>query len=107
MTDHDKLRQAIDMVRAGPRFSRAGLITLSQDQAELLASAAESTLPKTKMVEMWAVWHASEEGLATRYMAEAIAYPTREMAEEEAQKCINDGFVGVCITGPHQQEVPA
>ncbi len=103
MSEQDKLRDAIKEARQHWYPGTTGARIL-----EPVLAAAESTLPKTKMVEVWAVWCLSEGGGdLVGYIAEAIAYPTKAQADEEARKSINDGNLGVHVTGPHMQEVPA
>lgn len=57
MTDHDKLREAIKCFRSVGRETRY------HEMATLVLDAAESTLPRTKTVEVWHLeWVAKVDG---------------------------------------------
>ena len=101
-TDHDKLREAIDQIRLlaqgrvsamdGEHFSEA---------IELVCTAAKSTLPRTKTVEVWHVeWALGSHPMIHLYLSEADARKNATLlAQEQHRTCIR-------VTGPHQQEVP-
>ena len=111
MTDDDKLREALHWARGCKdhhphSIAARHLITL--------CAAAESTLPKTKMVDVWRVesavrisdgtWHPvvycffTAERAAAALDEEAITLNRAGL--DEAMRCIR-------VTGPHTQEVPA
>lgn len=99
MSDHDKLRDAIADMRAWCVHSR-GLSTLRMAECiDLMAKAAESTLPKTKMV--WIV-----EGAGRPYAPYARTYEAenRETLNSYVECLHSDGFSLVTITS---REVPA
>lgn len=100
--DHDKLREAIKYFRSVGRETRY------QEMAELVLGAAESTLPKTKMVEVWHVEYArlQKEGDWFPFVGGGFQSPGAADASvlilqrDPKHSCIR-------VTGPHQQEVPA
>jgi len=102
MTDHEKLREALRFVRG----LRAGW---DSEKIDAVCDAAESTLPKTKMV---AVYHVE---YAHRGVPRVEAFEARHYAEGRAEEleANRDGsrelpaFACIRVTGPHQQEVPA
>jgi hypothetical protein len=79
--------------------------------AAVLVDAAEAhlaTLPKTKMVEVWHLEYArlQSEG----YWAALVegGFTTAQSAKREAERMGHDSKNAcLCVTGPHQQEVPA
>lgn len=101
--DHDKLKEALEWARR--------VVNLAPDgwrQLGIIVDAAESTLPKTKMVEVWRVEWAQlrPEG----WCGEAEHWPSKAGAESRVQRLeqlLNPGISCIRITGPHQQEVPA
>lgn len=96
MSEHDKLREAIAWARdTHPTCHWHEMFTL-------LADAAESTLPQTKMVEVWHVeWAFMGAGCVG-------GFSSRDAAQREADWLnAQDGCACIRVTGPHQQEVPA
>jgi len=99
----DNLREAIKVVRKyadDPGSIWPG----SSDPYEVLRvliAAAESTLPKTKTVEVWHVeWALGSHPMIHLYLSEADARKNATLlAQEQHRTCIR-------VTGPHQQEVP-
>ena len=94
--DHDKLREAIHQMRLWMPKHPAAV------WAQTIHDAAASTVPKTKMVEVWHCewWEASTgrarvEACQYKAEAEVFAYGLRA----PIARCIR-------VTGPHQQEVP-
>lgn len=111
MSDHDKLREAIKQARARADYdTRANAEYASgpnADQHRLLADAAESTLPKTKMVSAWRCEY-SVLASALNWAPCVSGYPTKQDADEAAARMSNDErYRCIRVTGPHQQEVPA
>lgn len=120
MSDHEKLREAIKAVNAytgqrpkvGETYAAMGKF-ISTEQLQLLKCAAESTLPKTKMVEVWHVeyaWKADHDSIwlclhktcrSKESAAELASSSDRRRLEPSGQ------FACIRVTGPHQQEVPA
>lgn len=100
MSDHEKLREAIREVR---EWNRARGVTTAG--MALILDAAESTLPKTKMME---VWHVESVGCAAGNKGALFVavYPSREEAANST-RYKGDHFACIRVTGPHQQEVPA
>lgn len=103
MTDPDKLREAIrlagqyaDIVESGQGFP--GLP--SAESMRLLARAAESTLPKTKMVEVWRV-ESAHEGCP------CLSQYTNEQDARGWERSPPSCYACIRVTGPHMQEVPA
>lgn len=77
-------------------------------------AAARSTLPKTKLVDVWRVEYAKIErgrgGLgASKYDPCAITFTQHYEAQNRAasMRGSTDLFTCVHVTGPHKQEVPA
>lgn len=114
MNDHEKLREAIKYARKHAREERAAWPNLGlkvPDLLDALADAAESTLPKTKMVEVWRVEWAVK--FSDGWVAVAGHYATEREAREWARsleigspRC--DGcYSCIRVTGPWQQEIPA
>lgn len=99
--EHDKLREAISRARkdAADRFHRS---LTSCDDLELLADAAESTLPKTKMVDVWRVEWATSTGIVF-----AQHFTMENNAHIHARNLREDGMDCIRVTGPHMQEIPA
>ncbi len=108
-SDHEKLREAIEWAR-GRLPARDGELAWSTSQIawlRALADAAESTLPRTKMVEVWRVEYAVQNG-ADFWIPTVATSSTKDDAEKNAadiakaprNRCIR-------VTGPFQQEVPA
>lgn len=106
MSEHEKLKRAIDRVRGGQ--VTAGLLGaeawVSVPYAAFVevCRAAESTLPKTKMVEVWRVEWAGFTGLPQIEQFDSKTEADRYacMKSQMGRRCIR-------VTGPHQQEVPA
>ena len=95
MTGHDKLREAI------AAHKKSGCGCSCWDRAEAMLAAAESTLPKTKMVEVWRVEY------ATNGEPNIVSFLTENRARGWAQGTCSLPYVSnVHVTGPHQQEVP-
>jgi len=107
MSDHDKLREAITEVRqrmAGNSMYVGNSIVLVRDIEQVLA-AAESTLPKTKMVEVWhSEWCWRNEPKIAVHFSQAAAIADADHLRRLNEKC---EWSCIRVTGPHQQEVPA
>ena len=103
MSEHEKLRSAIERVLAitGPNAS---------DDLYRICKAAESTLPRTKMVEVWRVEYAKRWPTfdGAEWMPCVYQYMSRSMADDTATGIAKDAWPKTCIrvTGPHMQEVP-
>lgn len=113
MSDPEKLREAIQNVRA---FAQTGIACAdgrrgppngNETWVEILAvcHAAESTLPKTKMANVWRVEFAQRimgafAPMSASFTSEAEAVGYKSVVQSWANTaCIR-------VTGPHQQEVP-
>lgn len=115
MTDHDKLREAIKRVRdyrnGKPPYTLLREQPTTVQCIDVVLDAAESTLPKTKMVEVWRVEYAIDRGGLGH---PSIWFPCSEThidrgtAERNADS-LKEYVLKQCIrvTGPHMQEVPA
>lgn len=98
MTDHEKLREAIKRLR---RQSGNYADDSWEAAINVVCAAAESTLPKTKMVEVWHV----EFFFNGRPCVHA--FESREAASHYADVGKGDDHrYCIRVTGPHQQEVP-
>ncbi len=97
MDEHEKLREAIKWARHTRQV--LGCDNPNAATMALLADAAESTLPKTKMVEVWHV----EYCFSGRPLV--AVYTTEEMAR--AHELPHKSYACIRVTGPHKQEVPA
>lgn len=120
MTDHDKLREAINSLGSacqkalviGPAANRMTRTVWEDDLIRVLA-AAESTLPRTKMVEVWRVEWASKmtsgkwQVHADHYWSSDTAKLRADMLRGVEENSSSDTFACIKVTGPHQQEVPA
>lgn len=107
MSDHDKLREAIKRLRiSAPAVGMCGAeSTLHVPYKELtrVLAAAESTLPKTKMVEVWRV-----EGSTRGGSPWARTELSRTLADSYAERMLKDvNHCCIRVTGPHSHEVPA
>lgn len=103
MSDHEKLREAISTYRDW-RALRSGIPAVTiMDHLERIVSAAESTLPKTKMVEVWAVMGWDPE---TKTVMVTGRYCLSDAEGESDSWRIHFKRQYVHVTGPHQQEVP-
>ncbi len=102
MTDHDKLREALQHVHRVFANQGGCTVAVMADDLRILRDAAESTLPKTKMVEVWRVEFAGA-AMGLPYIEQDR---TREEAEQQARKRRSEGATCVKVTGPHMQEVP-
>lgn len=105
-SDHDRLRDAIAEARGN--MGRSCMV--SNAAIEILVAAAESTLPKTKMVEVWHCSWAVKSPGGVHFLA--TAYDSRQGADGHAAYLALGGFAdapafGVKVTGPYMQEVPA
>lgn len=96
------LRQAIDWARSFAHNLESSLLA---DQVAMLADAAESTLPKTRMVEVWYVTYAWQDTAGWHPGIASVAYESRHDAEEIAAEKSRGGGHAVRITGPHAQEI--
>lgn len=109
MGEHDKLRAVIADARIWTTpGERHGVATDRLGEwLNILADAAESTLPKTKMVEVWHVEFAQPHG--TEWLALLHTFRDEATAKRRAATWADDYKGARCIrvTGPHQQEVPA
>lgn len=110
MTDHDKLRDIVRQAHAFIDGARIGSMEryLTPSDLLLLADAAESTLPKTKMIEVWRVEFAQKNPHGGGWQAASASFPERAMADKyewTVKQWLNVACIRV--TGPHQQEVPA
>ncbi len=105
MSDHEKLREAIKLARMvkAPLYTQDRVRCLTTHGFDLIIAAAESTLPRTKMVE---VWHC--EG-STKGGTPWVSVETdRTKAAAYAAKYRDDpNHCCIRVTGPWQQEVPA
>ena len=106
MSDHDKLREAIaslrkHMPRCSPQWA---------EELQVVADAAESTLPKTKMVEVWHVTYAHRvvhPFNADTWRCCCDCFDAEQLAREVAGRLgSNANIAGIRVTGPHHQEVP-
>lgn len=123
--DHDKLRNAIKAARKEPTTEYGFLnnawsvVKLAPADAALLADAAESTLPRTKMVEVWHV-HTPYRLMGSKpdsgfvsgeYEPMVRAFKREELAQKAAsylrEHSSRDEISCIRVTGPHLQEVPA
>lgn len=108
MSNSASLREAIRWARHDVDRIRGAATSMSpmRDVADLLvilADAAESTLPKTKEVEVWRVEYAHWNGpriaqVDTEGAAHSFAEHLRDAGRDHT--CIH-------VTGPHKQTVPA
>lgn len=106
MTDHDKLREAINNMRGLRRFYMPD----TQAAVDTVLAAAESTLPKTKMVEVWRVEYAEHIHKVEWRARVRGPFLARCDADNEAvmmAKLFSAEYACIRVTGPHQQEVPA
>lgn len=98
--DHEKLREAIAKVR------KFHLMASNESSISLVLAAAESTLPKTKMVEVWHVEYALHSRCPAIYL-----FTSKEQAKKQAEfmqeNGMKEGWRCIRVTGPHLQEVPA
>ena len=103
MTDHDKLREAIKFISG---FWAEG--SEVQRQSRIIIAAAESTLPRTKMVEVWRVEWAERHHVTGDWLPHSKDWVTQEVVENMAIE-LRERLDCACIrvTGPHRQEVPA
>ena len=113
--DHEKLREAIFIAKGGlPARCAAvpshgeGTVTLTTMEAHRLAVAAESTLPKTKMVQYWTCLYAFRDSLDGSWRACSSHYVEDEAGLKSWLRSYeNDPRVScIRVTGPHLQEVP-
>ncbi len=102
MTDRDKLREALALVGFWVNTDRVELGPSDWEALALVITAAASTLPRTKMVEVWRVEFAGA-AMGLPYIEQDR---TREEAEQQARKRRSEGATCVKVTGPHMQEVP-
>lgn len=109
MSDHEKLREAIrrsykgELSTGAPLGDMRTMRTVYEGDLLRLRDAAESTLPKTKMVETWhveAVAHDNEPAIFVRLTEVAASNLAASFHGVGHWSCIR-------VTGPHQQEVPA
>lgn len=108
MSDHDRLRLAIHWVRNNTGLREINMTAV--DFLDALAAAAESTLPRTKMVLVWhCAWATRSPG---GDFVHVNAYRTEGAARDHAEFLESGGnnsgveMFGIRVTGPHQQEVP-
>lgn len=107
------LRSAIEDVRewvdsdGTGRFLNSMRLEIGRMELGQVLAAAESTLPKTKTVEVWHVEYAVKRhhgGIAHGI----VVTETRSQADEAANNHRRNGASQcVRVTGPHQHEVPA
>lgn len=110
MIHQEILREAIREVRAHAQTGiacadgRRGPPNGNEIWNAILAvcRAAESTLSKTKMVEVWRVEWATETGIV-----HAQHFTMEGNAQSHARSLRKNGMECIRVTGPHQQEVPA
>lgn len=95
MIDHDKLREAIRQMKMWMPKHPAAV------WANAVLAAAESTLPKTKMVEVWRVeWCAGQQPHSQTFLWRDTADHVAENLRGHREcSCIR-------VTGPHMQEIP-
>lgn len=113
MTDHDKLREALDQVEKSKK-SYTGVLDPTTAYMgvwlrhfDTIMAAARSTLPKTKMVSVWRCEY-SVLASALNWAPCVFGYLTKEDADEAAARMSNnERYRCIRVTGPHQQEVPA
>lgn len=106
VSNHDKLREAIRVYRdriASGAYNNAEFLA----QSNLIAAAAESTLPKTRMVEVWRIEWAARHHVTGDWLAYCQCWSTKDGAEGFADRRAAEGASCIRVTGPHMQEVPA
>ncbi len=103
------LREAIRIVRdyrnGKARYTISGDEPTTNACIDLVLAAAESTLPKTKMVEVWRVECVTPVSGGARWRPITQTFLSLAAAQEYA----TDGMIRerlAHITGPHWQEVP-
>lgn len=107
MIDTAKLREAIKWAR-----ELADSPTATSFLLIALADAAESTLPKIRVVQVWHLeWDIqifpSGDDSRTPYWRPCVdAFVTKRDAEEAGQKLGRHAF-HIGVTGPYSREVPA
>ena len=109
MTDAAALKEAVNDFRSlieDPYMS----LPIERYKASLRAifAAAEahlSTLPRTRMVEVWRVEWAVKRGNG-EWRACADHFDTETRANAQALSFERDAFHCIRVTGPHTQEVP-
>ncbi len=112
MTEQDKLREAIKDLRDGLAGRTAGVCRTFYPDALadvlLVCDAAESTLPKTKMVEVWRVDYAFRQSRNHEWEPRVQNFTEKASADHYVM-CAggNDNLRFARVTGPHMQEVPA
>ncbi len=109
MSDHDKLREAIPLARDFFRSLGNNLGTIGlPDALRVVLAAAESTLPKTKMVEVWRVDYAFRQSRNHEWEPRVQNFTEKASADHYVM-CAggNDNLRFARVTGPHMQEVPA
>ena len=123
MSDHEKLREAIKEMREMGTVRQVVASSVSReaktvwaDKLDIVLAAAYSTLPRTKMVEVWRVEWAHplpdpesdriESDQIRRWKPYAAQYSTEADARLKAHSVNGYGNMCIRVTGPHQQEVP-
>ncbi len=115
MSEHEKLRDAI---KWGREYLSGGSSAGYLNNLAALIDAAESLLPKTKMVEGWQVewcvgwtnggtgrWHTAP--VPNPSLARSAYYTKAEADAHAARLSLKSMHKCIRVTGPHQQEVPA
>lgn len=111
MTEHEDLREAIRVARhvmSGNSGVRPDMV--HPKWLTLLADAAESTLPKTKMVEVWRIeWALSIDGSEWEPMGyqKSTQAEAQQFADNVVKGAPGKKVACIRVTGPHMQEVPA
>lgn len=112
MSEQDKLRAAIKKhLQALQSQVDQGLDTIgvrheAAEEFALILRAAESTLPKTKKVEVWRLEYALTNGTEW-HPTDQVFTDFMKMTEREGYMLLNPSwFACVRRTGPHQIEVP-
>ena len=96
MSDQENLRDAIKWAR-----SHAAVFgSVQPSYPLLLADAAESTLLRTKMVEVWRVEFAHGSVPHVYHFTKEDEARSWERSPPHCYSCIR-------VTGPHMQEIPA
>lgn len=104
MIDVEKLREACLKYRR--HIEKHGPYALDIDALLLIMSAAESILPKTKMIE---VWHVEYAELEFGHWVSKIRIVDSKSGAETFGTLLKNPAIFACIrvTGPHKHEIPA
>ena len=110
MTDHDKLRVALRY----PEYTTqgyghtAGSIVLSAEAYAIIRAAAESTLPRAAVAEVWRAEYCTAQTDGT-WLPQCQQFHTRAQRDErvEFMRQNPQWFASISVSGPHRQAVPA